>query len=323
MEYNKRISDMTPGDAVEGFYLLKAAASKTSTSGSQYLNAVLSDVSGSIETKVWNYPGPIGAADEGSVVKIRGTVQAFRGASQLSVERIRLAQKTDPYELSAIIPVAPMDAEEMLSSVETMVASLRDDDYRAICTEMLARHLEAFRSIPAAKSVHHSFLKGLLMHTGNMMIIADHLAELYADAVDRDLLLAGTLLHDFAKEEEFTFSELGLVTEYSTKGKLLGHLAMGAQEIAEIAKQLHVPEEKSVLLQHMILSHHGEPEFGAVVRPQCAESELLSLIDLIDSRMEIYREALASVPEGKFSQRIFALDKTIYHHGGGDSHAVL
>ena len=315
MEYDKRIADMSPGDAVEGFYLLKTAAIKTSTSGSSYLNAVLSDVSGSIETKVWNYPGPIGAADEGKIVKIRGTVTSFRGSSQLSVERIRLAQEQDPYDLAALIPTAPMDAEEMLRTVDAMVDSLQDGDYRAICTEMLARHLDAFRSIPAAKSVHHSFLNGLLMHTGNMLKIADQLAELYADTVDRDLLLAGTLLHDFAKEEEFTFSELGLVTEYSLKGKLLGHLAMGAQEIAEIAKELNVPEEKSVLLQHMILSHHGEPEFGAAVRPQCAESELLALIDLIDSRMEIYRETFASVPAGKFSQRIFALDKTIYHHG--------
>lgn len=314
MEYDKRIADMIPGDAVEGFYLLKAAAIKTSTSGSQYLNAVLSDVSGSIETKVWNYPGPIGAADEGKIVKIRGTVASFRGAPQLSVERIRLAQEADHYDLTALIPSAPMDAEEMLRSAEALIASLRDDDYRAICTEMLARHLDAFRSIPAAKSVHHSFLNGLLMHTGNMMKIADFLAELYADTVDRDLLLAGTFLHDFAKEEEFSFSELGLVTEYSTKGRLLGHLAMGAQEIAEIAKEREIPEEKSVLLQHMILSHHGEPEFGAAVRPQCAESELLALIDLIDSRMEIYRETFASVPAGKFSQRIFALDKMIYHH---------
>ena len=314
MEYDKRIADMIPGDAVEGFYLLKAAAIKTSTSGSQYLNAVLSDVSGSIETKVWNYPGPIGAADEGKIVKIRGTGASFRGAPQLSVERIRLAQEADHYDLTALIPSAPMDAEEMLRSAEALIASLRDDDYRAICTEMLARHLDAFRSIPAAKSVHHSFLNGLLMHTGNMMKIADFLAELYADTVDRDLLLAGTFLHDFAKEEEFSFSELGLVTEYSTKGRLLGHLTMGAQEIAEIAKEKGIPEGKSVLLQHMILSHHGEPEFGAAVRPQCAESELLALIDLIDSRMEIYRETFASVPEGKFSQRVFALDKMIYHH---------
>jgi len=314
MEYDKRIMDMVPGDAVEGFYLLRSATAKTSSNGNPYLNAVLSDNSGSIETKVWNYGGPIGTADEGSVVKIRGTVSEFRGTTQLSVERIRLAQEPDTYDLSALVPVAPIDAEEMLRTVEKLVGSLHDDDYHTICTEMLCRHLDAFRSIPAAKSVHHSFLNGLLMHTGNMLKIADDLAAIYADTVDRDLLLAGTLLHDFAKEEEFSFSELGLVTEYSRKGKLLGHLTMGAQEIAEIAKEKDIPEEKSVLLQHMLLSHHGEPEFGAAVRPQCAESELLSLIDMIDSRMEIYRETFASVPVGEFSPRVFALDKTIYHH---------
>ena len=132
--------------------------------------------------------------------------------------------------------------------------------------------------------------------------------------MDRSLLIAGTLLHDFAKMQEFTFSPLGLVTDYSTKGQLLGHLVMGAQEVAEISKELGISEEKSVLLQHMLLSHHGEPEFGAAVRPQCAESELLSLIDMIDSRMEIYRTALQDVPLGEFSNRIFALEKKIYHH---------
>lgn len=90
----------------------------------------------------------------------------------------------------------------------------------------------------------------------------------------RSLLLAGTFAHDLQKEREFRFSALGLVTDYSVPGQLLGHLVMGAQEIAEIAKELDVPEEKSVLLRHLVLSHHGEPEFGAAVRPVCAESEL-------------------------------------------------
>ena len=92
-------------------------------------------------------------------------------------------------------------------------------------------------------------------------------------------------------------------------------MRLGAQEIAEIAKELDVPEEKSVLLQHLVLSHHGEPEFGAAVRPVCAESELLSYIDMIDSRMEIYREVLGATPLGGFSDRVFALDgKKLYHH---------
>ena len=122
------------------------------------------------------------------------------------------------------------------------------------------------------------------------------------------------LLHDFAKEREFTFSGLGMVTDYSLSGQLIGHLVMGAQEVQQCAESLGLPQEKSLLLQHMILSHHGEPDFGAAVRPMCAEAELLSLIDLVDSRMEIYAEALQELPEGTFSGRIFALDKKIYRH---------
>ena len=168
--------------------------------------------------------------------------------------------------------------------------------------------------LPAAKSVHHGFLGGLLMHTHNMLRIADHLASIYPSTLDRSLLMAGTLLHDFAKAEEFSCSALGLVTDYSVKGQLLGHLVMGAREVADIADALGVAEEKSVLLQHMLLSHHGQPEFGAAVLPQCAESELLSLIDMIDSRMEIYQEAMDETPVGTFSKRIFALEKRIYNH---------
>ena len=96
------------------------------------------------------------------------------------------------------------------------------------------------------------------------------------------------------------------------KGQLLGHLVMGAQEVASVAAELGIPDDKSVLLQHMILSHHGEPEFGAAVKPICAESELLSQIDMIDSRMEIYRETLANLQPGEVSSRVFALDKRIY-----------
>ena len=260
-------------------------------------------------------PGPIGAADEGKVVKIRGSVSEFRGALQVTVERIRLAGEDDRYDVTALVPTAPIDGEAMYASVEALLDSITDADYKAVCRELLRRHSESFRTIPAAKSVHHGFLHGLLMHTGNMMQLADFLAGMYADTVDRSLLLAGTFAHDLQKEREFRFSALGLVTDYSVPGQLLGHLVMGAQEIAEIAKELDVPEEKSVLLQHLVLSHHGEPEFGAAVRPVCAESELLSYIDMIDSRMEIYREVLGATPLGGFSDRVFALDgKKLYHH---------
>lgn len=316
MEYDLPICRMAANDEVEGFYVLKAAYPKVAANGKPFLNLTLSDRTGAIDGKVWDYAGPIGAADEGKVVKVRGGVSLFRGALQLTVERIRLAGDADRVDVSALVPVAPIDRGEALAEVEVLLASIEDADYRAAAQELLRRHREKFAEIPAAKSVHHSFLAGLLMHTGNMLRLADFLARQYADTVDRSLLLAGTFAHDLQKEREFRFSALGLVTDYSVSGELLGHLVMGAQEAAEVAREVGMPEEKSLLLQHLILSHHGEPEYGAAVRPVCAESELLSCIDRIDSRMEIYRETLAEVPLGAFSDRVFALDgRKLYHHG--------
>ena len=310
MEYNKLIAELHTGDDVEGFYVLKDAFLKTTAAGKPFLSGVLADRSGVIDLKVWDYSGPIGARpdDIGRVVKIRGQVSEFKGAPQLTAGRIRMADGNDQYDLSALVPTAPIDADARVAEIERMIDSMEDREYQSVARTMLARHLDAFRSIPAAKSVHHSFLSGLLMHTSNMLRLADFLAGLYGEIIDRSLLLTGTLLHDFAKEKEFTFSGLGLVTDYSLPGQLIGHLVMGAQELG-------ISEEKSLLLQHMILSHHGEPEFGAAVRPMCAEAELLSEIDLIDSRMEIYTEALQDLPAGSFSNRIFALDKKIYRHG--------
>lgn len=315
MEYNKSVQDMVPGDKVEGFYLLKEAYQKVSSNGKPFLSAVIADKTGTIDVKVWDYSGPVGAQEDiGKVVKIRGDVSEFKGSPQLSLSNVRMALPEDNCDTSRLVAVAPIDRDETLEKVRALIASLEDSDYRQVAQRMLEAHLEAFRSIPAAKSVHHSFLSGLLMHTANMLQLADFLAGLYPQVIDRSLLLTGTLLHDFAKEIEFQFSELGIVTDYSLKGQLLGHLVMGAQEVSNVCTELGTPEEKNLLLQHMILSHHGEPEFGAAVRPEFAEAELLSYIDLVDSRMEIYSETLPSVPAGSFSGRIFALDKRIYHH---------
>ena len=314
MEYNKLIMDMTLGDDVEGFYILKAAYLKTTASGKPFLSATLSDKTGAIEIKVWDYTGPIASADEGKVVKIRGNVSEYRGTPQITVDRIRLAAENDQYDVSALVPVAPIDVDATMDELKALIASIKDEDYRKVCQIFLEQHYDAWKNTPAAKSVHHGFLSGLLMHTTTMLKIADFLAGLYGDIIDRSLLLAGTFLHDFGKQQEFTLSQLGLVTDYSVKGQLLGHLVMGAQEVAKLAAVIGTPEDKAVLLQHMILSHHGEPEFGAAVKPICAESELLSQIDMIDSRMEIYRETLQDMQVGEVSNRIFALDKRVYKH---------
>lgn len=311
MEYNKWVADLEIGDEIEGFYILKTAQLKTANSGKPFLAASVADRSGSIDAKFWNYSAP---QEEGSIVKLRGSISDYRGALQLILTDLRPAREGDRYDLGDLVPTAPIDAEAGWQELLDMAAGIRDADYRAVCRRLLEKNAECFRTLPGGKSMHHSFVHGLLMHTLYMARTAEYLADLYQEVVDRDLLLAGTILHDVAKCREFVTTPLGLVAEYSTPGELLGHLVMGAQAVAETAKELDIPEEKSLLLQHMLLSHHGEPEFGAAVRPMCAEAELLSLIDLVDSRMEIYKETMEETSVGRFSKRVFALDKKIYRH---------
>ena len=315
MEQNIRVTDMVPGQHVQGFYILKDIRCKTSSKGSPFLSAKIMDATGEIEAKMWDYSGPLNSDDSGRVMLARGEVTEFNGSLQFIIQRIRPAEARDQYDVRNLVPSAPIDHEAALSEVREILESMDDREYRTICQAMLDRHLDSFCTIPAAKSVHHAFRSGLLMHTLNMLRAADFLSDLYCEVIDRNLLLAGTFLHDFGKDQEMVRSELGLVTDYSAQGMLLGHLYMGAREVSELAKEQGMSEEKNMLLQHMILSHHGQPEYGAVVEPQCAESELLSLIDKMDSRMEIYAEQMADMQPGEFSGKIFSLGKAIYRHG--------
>ena len=316
MNMEKRIGELMENDRFSGYCVISDIQLRTAKSGRPYLSAVLSDAEDSIDAKMWDYGGPVGREDNARAVWAQGTVTEFNGALQITLSHLRLTDERDAGKFAPedLVPSAPIDADAALASVRELVSSIGDPDYRKAAECTLSRHQEAFRTIPAAKSVHHDFLAGLLMHTANMMRAADYLADLYAPVIDRSLLLAGTLLHDFAKEQEFSFSELGLVRDYSVSGDLLGHLYLGAREVADVCRELGIPEEKSILLQHMILSHHGEPEYGACVRPRCAESELLSLIDRMDSRMEIYAKALSSTPEGSFSPPVYAIGKSVYRH---------
>ncbi len=314
METNIPINEMEQGMRVEGFYLLKDASVKKTANGKPYLSATIMDATGSLTAMMWDYSGPIDERDIGQVVKVRGDITVYKNANQITLSRLRFANDQDEIDLDRLVPIAPIDADMRFQEVRALIATIEDDDYRAVAEEMLRRHGDRFRTIPAAKSVHHSFLNGLLMHTSNMLKTADFFAALYSDLLDRSLLITGTLLHDLAKEREFAFSNIGMATGYTVEGELLGHIVMGAQEAAEVCRELDVPEHKSVLLQHLILSHHGNPEYGAAVVPMCAEAELLALIDRVDSRMEIYSEILPTLDPNTFSARIFALEKKIFRH---------
>ena len=199
MLQNPNLADVRPGDEIDGFYLLTDATVRTSSNGSRYLSATLCDRSGSLDLKMWDYGENIGPEDNGAAVRVRGQVLDYRGTRQLNVRKLRLAEASDGVNAETLMPAAPIDAEEAMRYVEGILASLQDADYRKLAETLFSRRKEQFKTVPAAKSIHHGFRNGLLMHTANMLQTAEFLSDLYAEVVNRDLLLTGTLLHDMAK----------------------------------------------------------------------------------------------------------------------------
>ena len=315
-QMNTALRDLAPGERFCGVYLLKSAQTGVTSTGKPYLSFRLADLTGELPGKAWDYAGPLGGGDAGQSVWVRGRVELYQNALQAALEEIRLTDERDEVDPARLVPAAPHDPEKMLAYVRKTLEGLEDADYRAVCLAVLDRRQDAFAALPGGKTMHHSFRHGLLMHTANMMRQAAGLARIYADVIDRSLLIAGAFLHDIGKLSEYATSQLGLVSDYSREGQLLGHLFLGAEEVGSTARALGIAEEKTLLLQHLIVSHHGRAEFGAVVPPKCAEAELLANIDMIDSRMEIFREALADTAPGQFSkQRVYGqYNSFLYRH---------
>lgn len=309
----KIVRDMNIDDAVEGFFLLKNPAPKTTQNGKSYLSFKLADASGEIEAVFWDYEGNLHETSNGKPVKIRGTVSDYNGKKEITIQQIRAAKDGDPVDMNVLVPSAPIDPQQTYARMVDLIDSIQDPEYKKLCVEMLARNREMICCMPAAKAVHHAFRYGLLMHTCNMMCHADHMARFYP-FVNRDLLMAGTFCHDLAKAKEYILSSVGMVTDYSVPGHLLGHLYMGAADIGNACRELGISEEKSMLIQHMLLSHHGKPEFGAAVVPKTAEAMLLSMIDDLDAKMETVREALEGQPVG-MTESVWALGYKLYNHG--------
>lgn len=308
------IREMEENMPVEGFYLMKSASVKTSN-GKDRLTGKLADMSGEVDFVIWDYKDTIHTTAIGAPVKIRGTVSSYNNSLQVTVAMIREVNAKDAVDLKRLVPQAPIDLPFAFEQVQHMInKEIEDEDYRNLCLAMLQKHANKFAQLPAGKAVHHAFVGGMLMHTWMMMDHANYLAGLYNQVINKSLLLAATFCHDLNKDREFEVSPMGIVTDYSTDGFLLGHSYMGALEVYNVGKELGMPEEKLTLIQHCLLSHHGKPEFGAAVVPQCAEADLLNLIDLTDAHMEIFRETFDKIEPGTFSDRNFALDRKIYRH---------
>ena len=304
---------------VEGFCLIKSVDKKTSSKGDYYLDITLSDSDGEINAKLWRYSKDLyGEYNANDIVKIRGTISEYNGADQLRIERIRRATEADNINPADFVKSADFSGEDMYNELLNIAENFTDNELKLIVTEILKDNKLKLLYWPAAFKLHHAIRGGLLYHSLSIVRLAQNVCKVYS-FVDRELLLSGAILHDIAKLSEFEVADTGIATGYSTEGNLLGHLAMGAMVIEKYAKKLNISQKTSMLLQHMILSHHGEPEFGAAVRPMFIEAELLSELDLMDSRIYAMREALSSTNEEDFSGKIWSMEnRKLYNHSRKD-----
>ncbi|MBQ8203245.1 MAG: HD domain-containing protein [Clostridia bacterium] len=314
--------NFTPVDntgRVEGFCLVKTVEQKTSSKGDSYLDFTLADKDGEINGKLWRYTAEEhGEYKNNDLVKIRGTVSQYNGVDQLRIERIRHCIDQDNVNVEDFIPTVAFSSEDMYKELLSIAEDFEDSDLRRIVTAIYEDNRTALLYWPAAYKLHHALRGGLLMHTLSIVRLAEMVSEVYP-FIDRELLISGAMLHDISKLEEFVVNETGIAESYSVEGNLLGHLAMGASKIDKYAEKLGINRDTATLLKHMVLSHHGEPEFGAAVRPMFIEAELLSQLDLMDSRIYEMKDAVTSVNKGEFSARVWALDnRKLYNHSRVD-----
>ncbi len=304
------VSQFSKDMRFEGFLLVRSAEQRTANSGSRYLDMNLADKSGEINAKVWDGTTP--APQTGTAIKIRGMVLEYNGRLQLRVDKMRPAEPSDDMDISLLTPCAPNPPEEMQDELQKVIASMTREPLKALLTEVLRMAGEQLSYYPAAQRLHHAERSGLLHHTTSMLRTADAVLACYP-FLDGDLVRAGVILHDLGKISEMDSDSFGNVSDYTADGLLVGHLVRGVAQLREAASRVSVDGELVLLLEHMIISHHGEPEYGSPRRPMFPEAEALHWIDLLDARMNEMQGILDRVPEGAFSEKIWSLDRRVYH----------
>ena len=296
----------------EGFLLIRSCEKRKDSKGNDYVDLNLTDRTGEINCKIWNWDPEAEIPEAGQPLKVRGTIQEYNGRLQLRVEKWRLSTPEDPVDMNALVPCAPRKPQEMNREIEETIDSFRDDDLKKLVRGMLKIAGSRLDWFPAAQRMHHAERSGLLHHTTDMLRLAKALLEIYP-WLNRDLLLAGVIIHDLGKIDEMKSDPAGNVADYTRDGQLLGHLVRGITNLNRAAEEAGVSGECVVLLEHMLLSHHGESEYGSPKPPMFSEAEALHWIDIMDARMNTMKSVTDRTPPGAFSEKIFSLDRRVYH----------
>ena len=301
---------------VEGYAVVRSCEKKNAKNGTVFLDMVLSDRSGEINAKLWDFKDGVHPLPEvNTLVKARGTLQTYNNSDQFIVSRIRPVTESDGVRISDYVKASDYDGSVMFREIVTLAEGFKNAELKMLVTAIYNENREQLLFFPAAYKLHHAMNGGLLYHTLSVVRLAQSVAAIYP-FIDRELLLAGAMLHDIAKLREFNVNSTGLADSYSVRGELLGHLVMGAVYVDEKCRELGISEETAVLVEHMLVSHHGIPDYGAAVRPSFIEAEVLSQLDLLDAELYEMAEALSGVqPEG-FTSKLWAMDnRKFYNHG--------
>lgn len=279
----------------------------TTQTGSPYLSFTIEDESGTINCKYWDAMNV--EVNTGAVYEFTGELNEYNGKQQLIVNAFK--EETDEEVINKFFKQAPQELVEIRKGILEYTNRIESDDVRLIVKEILSRYESAYFSYPAATQNHHAYVNGLGYHVLTMLKLSDGICDVYP-YLDRGLLYAGIILHDFAKVIELSSARS---PEYTLEGKLVGHLVMGSNIVEQIATELEVNSEEVLLLQHMVLSHHGRKEWGSPQRPQIPEAEALHFIDNIDSKFESIRLEYETVEKGEWTKRIPVLDgRSFYRH---------
>lgn len=277
------VKDIKDNDQVRGEYLVKSKRMGSTRKGDPFMSLTLADRSGEIEARVWERASSLSSLfSEGDILEIEGAAGSYRGEVQLTLSDLKTVKEVrDP---SLFIEVSQQDVTKMMLSLREVLRKIENPQIKSLTERFLSdsSFVQLLKKAPAAKNFHHSTLGGLLEHTLSVCRLALLVSEHYPE-LNRDLLLAGAFLHDIGKVRE-----LGVATsiDYTDEGRLIGHLSLGVSMVDEkLAAMEGFPEDISLRLKHLILSHHGEYEFGSPKKPAFLEAVALHLIDDLDAKM--------------------------------------
>ncbi len=311
------VKDLKKDMEIIDFFMVKSIAVKTGSTGKPYLDVTLGDMTGEINGKKWDVGSSDHLLKEKDIVKIIAHVTEFNSQLQLKIQRIRKAvpesNPDDVMDMKDFVKAAPEPPLVMYGYIMEVALNMKDEDLRKLCIKVLEDNRDKLMYYPAASKNHHAELGGLLYHMKRMLMNGERVCEVYTN-LNRDLVLAGVIMHDMQKIFEIDADTDGMASGYSFEGQMLGHLVMGVKYMDSLALELGFSAEKRIMMEHMILSHHYEPEYGSPKKPLFPEAEVLHYLDILDARMYDMEEALKVTEPGGFSDRIWTLDnRRIYN----------